>query len=951
MSEKTITTRVLQKTDTKANWDKATNFIPKKGELIIYSDLRRIKVGDGTTKVGALQFLADDNTNTHYTTGAYVGAANTKSNASTTNGHTYLKVYDDNTKRAEFKISGSGATSVTSDANGNITISSTDTNTHQSIKTLKTDNTTAQATSASEAIAGSGTINLHKVSKTGSYNDLLNKPTIPSAANNGKLTIQKNGTAVATFTANQSGDATANITVPTKLTDLSDRAFSHISSRGEEYLEWGGPSKSGEVSPIGMALSAEHSANRVALINPDALTFEYSSDGGATWTPYSHTGRTKTQFCTSSLSLYIGRPNSSTNLVANKSKTRITITAQDGTHSYVYTSVKKMLMNVSSATTLSMLVEVRTGVNYKNNGAWSSIGTYNLTGWSGWNDIPLNLRLGGSASQTSQNWQMRLTITCTTVSSSYPKTGEVLGIRLFGDNCWTAPSTLAETGNIYTFDVNQNVTFPANLNVNGHLTVGKIKNAAALGTDANGKIVAKNGTTGPQGPQGPTGPTGAAAGFGTPTATVDANVGTPSVTITSSGSNTSKIFNFAFKNLKGQKGDTGPTGPHGPTGPTGPTGKGVKNINLNTEGKLDFTMTDNTHIVTTDKVKYIPMEIEVTGFTDIITYEFSPGSQYNNFIQACENQEPIVAIIIVKLPDNSIGGKIPLLSPLQTQSAPHYHGLCSLHDDQGARAIYFWTLDDYTLTIATMDLQDKLSISQLSAVNSGITSTTVQQITTNKNNISNKQDKLNTNQLSAVNSGITSTKVTKYDDYDNKINNKQDKLTTAQLNAVNSGISSAKVQMYDRYETSIDDIADTKQDTLVSGTNIKTINGNSILGSGNVSISASVPGEVAKITGSSGSHCYFERYNSSSYKFQIQHDVISINQNEVINKQVYFSTSAPFSGTPTVVISAMINNTSDTRQVYIELTEVNSSYFRFSAACGSTSYKIVNLYYIAVCTV
>ena len=51
---------------------------------------------------------------------------------------------------------------------------------HQSIKTLKTDNTTAQSTSSSEAIAGSGSISLHKVSKTGSYNDLLNKPTIPA---------------------------------------------------------------------------------------------------------------------------------------------------------------------------------------------------------------------------------------------------------------------------------------------------------------------------------------------------------------------------------------------------------------------------------------------------------------------------------------------------------------------------------------------------------------------------------------------------------------------------------------------------------------------------------------------------------------------------------------------------------------------------------------------------
>ena len=49
--------------------------------------------------------------------------------------------------------------------------------THQAIKTLKTDNAVAQSPSSGEAIAGSGTINLHKVSKTGSYNDLLNRPT------------------------------------------------------------------------------------------------------------------------------------------------------------------------------------------------------------------------------------------------------------------------------------------------------------------------------------------------------------------------------------------------------------------------------------------------------------------------------------------------------------------------------------------------------------------------------------------------------------------------------------------------------------------------------------------------------------------------------------------------------------------------------------------------------
>ncbi len=60
------------------------------------------------------------------------------------------------------------------------------------------------------------------VATSGSYTDLINKPSIPAAANNGVLTIQKNGTNVTTFSANQSTNATANITVPTKVSELSN---------------------------------------------------------------------------------------------------------------------------------------------------------------------------------------------------------------------------------------------------------------------------------------------------------------------------------------------------------------------------------------------------------------------------------------------------------------------------------------------------------------------------------------------------------------------------------------------------------------------------------------------------------------------------------------------------------------------------------------------------------
>lgn len=55
---------------------------------------------------------------------------------------------------------------------------------------------------------------LSTVATSGSYDDLTGTPMIPTV-NNATLTIQKNGSNVATFTANASSNATANITVPT----------------------------------------------------------------------------------------------------------------------------------------------------------------------------------------------------------------------------------------------------------------------------------------------------------------------------------------------------------------------------------------------------------------------------------------------------------------------------------------------------------------------------------------------------------------------------------------------------------------------------------------------------------------------------------------------------------------------------------------------------------------
>ena len=69
---------------------------------------------------------------------------------------------------------------------------------------------------------------------SGNYNDLTNKPTIPTV-NNGTLTIQKNGTNIQTFTANQSSNVTANITVPTKTSELTNDSGFKTSDTNTTY--------------------------------------------------------------------------------------------------------------------------------------------------------------------------------------------------------------------------------------------------------------------------------------------------------------------------------------------------------------------------------------------------------------------------------------------------------------------------------------------------------------------------------------------------------------------------------------------------------------------------------------------------------------------------------------------------------------------------------------------
>ena len=112
--------------------------------------------------------------------------------------------------------------------------------------------------------------------------------------------------------------------------------------------------------------------------------------------------------------------------------------------------------------------------------------------------------------------------------------------------------------------------------------------------------------------------------------------------------------------------------------------------------------------------------------------------------------------------------------------------------------------------------------------------------------------------------------------------------------------------------------------------------------------SASIPSDLAKLVNSGGNYIQIERYGSTSYGMRIQTGKVSVNKAETINTEVKFPNSSLFSSTPVVILTPVINNTADTRQIDTELTGVTNKGFHFSCALGNTSYRITEVHYIAI---
>ena len=132
---------------------------------------------------------------------------------------------------------------------------------------------------------------LATVATSGSYTDLANKPAIPTV-NNATLTIQKNGTTVKTFTANSSTNVTANITVPTKVSELTnDSGFltshqslsNYVTLNGAQTIS-GAKTFTGNIIGINKERSTEDANSLYSTTAGSKLTYYTTSNGGTTLT-------------------------------------------------------------------------------------------------------------------------------------------------------------------------------------------------------------------------------------------------------------------------------------------------------------------------------------------------------------------------------------------------------------------------------------------------------------------------------------------------------------------------------------------------------------------------------------------------------------------------------------------------------------------------------------------
>lgn len=250
---------------------------------------------------------------------------------------------------------------------------------------------------------------------------------------------------------NGSGD------VSWSLAEIGASAANHTHStmNKEAYLEWGGKNFAGSYGPIDAAMIPDLGANRLAFLNKNGVKVEYSKDSGATWTTWRDYGVESGIFGAGS-GYIIGKATSS-NKATEKDMLRVTI---DPDKARVYTALNKFALYISANGSTGNYCTIDASLESSPTVFKTFADKVPIQGWSGWNIINTANITTYQNDKARQYGLIRFTFGCTGNTSNYPGL-QVSRIMGFGGVGWDTPSNMAKYGTIYSYDNDQNVTFPA----------------------------------------------------------------------------------------------------------------------------------------------------------------------------------------------------------------------------------------------------------------------------------------------------------------------------------------------------------------------------------------------------------------------------------------------------------------------------------------------------------
>lgn len=322
-------------------------------------------------------------------------------------------------------------------------------------------------------------------------------------------------------TISKKADSTDIVQSDWNITDTSNKGY--IKNKPSVWLTTNlnrPPSMNGVSDYTLQPLLSSVRANRLALLPADQIIIEKTTDGGITWVDAELPDSQKSQlFKGLNVNNTLGLP-----MIDGKKDTkcglRVTITGMkynvpDGTsetEKYNYwnkTYVKEWERYCTIHTlafwicdtddAISVKVQYATGENPNNWYDGFNDPSYGMTGWSGWNIIHIKSQpvLGGGTIQPGNTWNWRFTFFTairprrTSLSTKWPTNMQSIGsIMGYGEDCWTSSNNLMSNDHLYTWDLSQNATFPANINATGKV----LENGKSITDMVNSKLPLSGGT-------------------------------------------------------------------------------------------------------------------------------------------------------------------------------------------------------------------------------------------------------------------------------------------------------------------------------------------------------------------------------------------------------------------------------------------------------------------------